>query len=321
MIYSLDHPNPLTHSLLFCKLRGYLFQICLMLSRWFVAFACIDRYAQSSENVRLRNFASVRTSYRSIIGIIIFWSIICTHRAIFYQIKGNICGIVTNFGASIYHTLYVLIGGGILPATIMTGCAFLIRRNLARKRQRRHTQVTTVIRTEHERQQHSLDQQVLSLLFIQSFFYTLLTTPQLINLVYSTVSSTNPNISADQLAIESIAAFLAELMLYVFPVASFYVYTLTARTFRQELIKVFRSLFNFVARRSHVQIVPTNNSLTIQYKTGNQTVLARLSNRRIARSSLNTGTEILPVPPKLDDGQRLPAVNEVHSTVCKDINM
>ncbi|CAF1126543.1 unnamed protein product [Adineta steineri] len=258
-VYSLDYPDLLIHSLYFCKIRGYLFQIGLMVSRWFVVFACIDRYTQSSDNARLRNFASARMSIRSIIGIIIFWSIICTHRLIFYEIKGTICGIVTNFGAALYHALYVTIGGGILPAGIMIGCALLIRRNLARKRQRRQQQVTTVASIEHGRQKRSLDHQVLNLLLIQSACYIVLTTPQVVNLLYSTASSTIPNRTADTLAINGLLAFVAELMLYIFPVASFYLYTLTARTFRGELIKIFRSLPIPGMRCGATQIAPVDN--------------------------------------------------------------
>ncbi len=44
-MYTLNHPDPQLQSLLFCKLRNYLFQICLMLSRYYISFACIDRYA------------------------------------------------------------------------------------------------------------------------------------------------------------------------------------------------------------------------------------------------------------------------------------
>ena len=114
-MYSLNHSNPRIESLLFCKIRGYIFQITLMLSRWFVAFACIDRYASCSDKANLRNFAKTQIAYR----IIITWSIICIHRLIFYEIKGNLCAIITNIGAAIYHSLYVLIRGGILPTAIM----------------------------------------------------------------------------------------------------------------------------------------------------------------------------------------------------------
>jgi hypothetical protein len=87
VLYSLNNPDPQIQSLLFCKIRGYLFQISIILSRWFVAFACIDRYASTSMTVRLRNFAKRRMAYRIIVLIIIFWSLICIHRLIFNEIK------------------------------------------------------------------------------------------------------------------------------------------------------------------------------------------------------------------------------------------
>jgi hypothetical protein len=135
-LYSFNNANPQIQSLLFCKIRGYLFQICLLLSRWYVTFAYIDRCAFTSENVRLRRFVNKRTAYRVIIVIIIFWSIICSHRLLFYEIQGNICGIVNSMGAALYHSSYVIIGGGISRAMITIICACLIHRNLAHKEQR-----------------------------------------------------------------------------------------------------------------------------------------------------------------------------------------
>ncbi|CAF4125434.1 unnamed protein product [Rotaria sp. Silwood2] len=233
VVYSLNNPDPQIESLLFCKLRGYIFQICLMLSRWFVAFACIDRYALTSEKIHLRNFAKPKIAYRIIIIIIIFWSIICSHRLIFYGIKGEFCGIMNNMTAALYHSLYVIIGGGILPAMIMMICAYLIRQNLAY----RHKKRTQLSLGDHQR--NSLDQQVLHILFVQIVCYIIFTTPQLCNLVFITISITLPNRSSENLAIGSFLSFLAELMLYLFPVTSFYLYTLTSRTFRKELIKFF----------------------------------------------------------------------------------
>ncbi|CAM4804804.1 unnamed protein product [Rotaria magnacalcarata] len=236
VLYSLDEPDPQLHSIVFCKLRGYLFQICLMLSRWFVAFACIDRYGLSSENTHLRNFATSKVAYRAIIAITVFWSIICTHRLIFYAIKVNVCGIVNNMIAALYHSLYVIIGGGVLPATIMILCAFLIHRNLAFRHQIR-ARLALV-----DRGRIKLDQQVHKILFAQIICYIIFTIPQLCNLVFSTISITIPHRSTEHLAIEAFVAFIAEFMLYLFPVTSFYLYTLTSRTFRKELMQFFRSL-------------------------------------------------------------------------------
>jgi hypothetical protein len=272
-MYSLNHLDPQTTSLLFCKIRGYIFQISLMFSRWFVAFACFDRYASSSENVRLRNFAKTRITYRIIIIIIIVWSIICTHRPIFYQIKGNSCGILTDTGAAIYHCLYVIIGGGILPAGMMIICALLVRRNLARKQQKR-----TDLKRGHQR--NSLDQQVLRLLFIQIVCYIIFTIPQLANLVFNTFSNTIPNRSTDRLAIEKFINFIAELMLYMFPVTSFYLYTLTSRTFRNVLIDLLRlrSLSRLICRNSR-QIAPLAVMTTVNYHGEDQHTAIYLSQR------------------------------------------
>ncbi|CAF3398387.1 unnamed protein product [Rotaria sp. Silwood1] len=236
-LYSLNNPDPQIQSLLFCKLRGYIFQICLMLSRWFITFACIDRCASTSNKINLRNFAKPKIAYRIIIIIIIFWSIICSHRLIFYEIKENLCGIINNMAAALYHGLYVIIGGGIIPIIIMITSAWLIRRNLLHKHKKR----TQLSLGRHQR--NALDQQVLRILFVQITCYIIFTVPQLCNLVFNTISITIPNRSNEHLAIERFLSFIAELMLYLFPVTSFYLYTLTSRTFRNELIKFFRSIF------------------------------------------------------------------------------
>ncbi|CAF4259881.1 unnamed protein product, partial [Rotaria sordida] len=153
--------------------------------------------------------------------------------------------------AALYHSLYVIIGGGIFPAMIMIICAYFIRRNLAHKHQRR-AQLSL-----GDYQRNPLDQQVLKILFMQIICYIIFTTPQLCNLVFNTISITMSNRSNEQLIIEAFIAFLAELMLYLFPVTSFYLYTLTSRTFRKESIKFFRSI---IGRKN--RIIPVIDGTT-----------------------------------------------------------
>ena len=254
-LYTLDHLNPQVQFLWFCKVRGYLFQICLMLSRWFVAFACLDRCALSSDQVRFRNLATRRNAYCVIAAVMIFWTVLCSHRLIFYEVNGELCGIVNNAGAALYHSLYVVIGGGILPSVIMILCACMIRQNLVRKQQRR-AQVSTA----KERQMNTLDQQVHRLLFIQIIFYITFTTPQLTNLIFRDISIRIADPSEDQLSIQKFFGFIAELMLYLFPVTSFYLYTLTSRTFRLELTKCFRAWFHLRHQaKQQVGDITTNN--------------------------------------------------------------
>ena len=158
------------------------------------------------------------------------------HRIIFYEIKGNVCGIVNNIWASFYHTAYVIFAVGLFPSLTMSICACLIRRNLAYKQQRRAQLTLVSIR------RNALDQQVLNILFMQIICYVLFTLPQMANLVFSTISTTIPNRSNDHLAIERFVLFIGELMLYLFGVTSFYLYTLTSPTFRSEFIKFLRSI-------------------------------------------------------------------------------
>ncbi|CAF1505862.1 unnamed protein product, partial [Rotaria sordida] len=222
----------------------------------------------TSDKITLRNFAKPRITYRIIIIIIIFWSIICSHRLIFYEIKGNFCGIINNMAAALYHSLYVIIGGGIFPAMIMIICAYFIRRNLAHKHQRR-AQLSL-----GDYQGNRLDQQVLHILFVQIICYIIFTTPQLCNLVFNTILIITPYRSNDELAFESFLNFLAELMLYLFPVTSFYLYTLTSRRFRKELIDFFRLLLIYCGRH---QITLTETALIPHHRMENNEIIVNAS--------------------------------------------
>jgi H+/gluconate symporter-like permease len=176
-------------------------------------------------------------------------------------------------GAALYHSAYVIIGGGILPTMIMTICACFIRQNLAHKQQRRMQIAST------HRAERSFDQQVLKILFIQIIFYVLFIIPQLGNLVFNTISVTIPNRSADHLAIEQFVTFIAEFMLYLFPVTSFYLYTLTSRTFRKELMKYFRTMHIPCFRN---RIVPTGVTTAVDHHLGNQYSMAKVMVKRTA---------------------------------------
>ena len=270
--YNLNQSNSQTQSLVFCKMWNYIFQISLMLSRWFVVFACIDRYALTSDKIRLRNFAKPKVAYWTIIAIITIWSIICSHRLIFYEIHGSICEIANNMGAALYHSAYVIIGGGLLPVTIMILCTYFIRRNLARRKQKRMQLFLA------QYSANSLDQQLLKILFIQIICYIIFIIPQLCNLVFGAVSIAVANQSMEYLAVQQFVAFVAELILYLFPVTSFYLYTLTSRSFRKELMKFFQSIHIY---RSQRQVAATLDSNVHCNLGKQQATVAVIVNRTI----------------------------------------
>ncbi|CAF0884972.1 unnamed protein product, partial [Rotaria sordida] len=115
-------------------------------------------------------------------------------------------------------------------------------------------------------QRNRLDQQVLKILFVQVVCYIIFTIPQLCNLVFNTISITIPNRSNEHLIIEIFIAFLAELMLYLFPVTSFYLYTLTSRRFRKELIDFFCLLLVSCGGN---RIVPIAGTSISRHRMGN----------------------------------------------------
>ncbi|CAF3583158.1 unnamed protein product [Adineta steineri] len=58
-MYTLNHADPITTIPAFCKMRIYLIQVVALTYRWSLTAACLDRYALSSTNTRLRKFAKV----------------------------------------------------------------------------------------------------------------------------------------------------------------------------------------------------------------------------------------------------------------------
>ena len=243
ILYTLNNANPTTTIVTFCKIRFYLLQSSAMAYRWCLVMACIDRYALSSTNASLRNFAQASMA-RRVVAIVVPTSFIFpVHILIFFDIRSGICGVVYNIIASIYHSIFMIVLGVIIPASIMIGCALLIHHNLVLKRQRRQQNAieTSVERNKVHHSQRKRDQQVLMMLLIQAIVFAILTTPLLINNFYTAATVFVSNKSPDRLAIERFAAFLTEMTMLCYPTSSFYLHTLVSRTFRGDLVRVISS--------------------------------------------------------------------------------
>ncbi|CAF3965081.1 unnamed protein product [Rotaria sordida] len=177
LLYTLNNPDPNTTIRAFCKSRVYILQSTFMMTHWMITIACIDRYALSSRNARLRQFAQVYIARRAVVIIICIWLILPIHTIVFYEIRpgASICAIVYDRTAALYHSSYTIVTGGIFPLTIMITCSLLIRHNLAIKRSKREEHVTesnfVTQRTSHERIQRTRDRHALAMLFIQVIVY------------------------------------------------------------------------------------------------------------------------------------------------------
>jgi len=262
-LYTLNHINPVTSISSICKMRYYILQSTAMIYRWYLTIACFDRFALSSTNVRLRNFAKVQIARRVVIIITIIWIILPIYILVFYNIRNNTCGIFFNIVASLYHSIFITLTASIFPVLIMTICALLTRRNLALKRERRQRNVLQ--RRNEEKLENKRDQQVLIMLFIQIMFYGITILPLMAIYFYSAITIYT-NKSSNRLNIEQFLTYLVEMINFLFPVCSFYLYTMASHMFRVELKIMLRSLFKCQLLENTIRVGPIIHEMQIRDK-------------------------------------------------------
>jgi hypothetical protein len=269
-MYALDHVDPNTSILAFCKLRIYLNQVVALTYRWSLTVACFDRFALSSINARLRNSARVRVA-RSVVGmLVVIWLILPVHTLIFYNLRAGACGILYSTAAALYHSIFTTMVSCVLPASIMFTCALLIRRNLTLERQRHQptANLQRGARNEVEHSDRTEDQQVLIMLFSQVIVYIISVTPLMAFSIYTSVTF---NISNKP--IERFTGFTAEAMIYL--------YTMSSRTFRKELISLLRSALA-CRRLINIQRVELiTNDITLRRNAGNLSTAIQVSQSHV----------------------------------------
>ncbi|CAF1287354.1 unnamed protein product [Adineta steineri] len=240
-IYAYNHVDPVTTIIAFCKIRYYVIQSTSMMYRWSLTAACFDRYALSSSNVRLRNFSRVYIARRVVIIIVLAWIVLPVHILLFHSIRNGICGPRYSIATALYHSIFTTITGCILPILFMSIFTLLTYRNLVLKQKRRQF----IIRQKRDEinevmnSQRIRDIQVLALLLTQVFLYIIATTPLMIWLFYNAITLTTTK-SMNRLVIERFVGVMIELLVDCYPVLACYMYTMSSRTFRIELLKLCR---------------------------------------------------------------------------------
>jgi ABC-type siderophore export system fused ATPase/permease subunit len=145
----------------------------------------------------------------------------------------------------------------------MNICALLTRRNLALKRERRQRNVLQ--KRNEEKFQSKRDQQVLIMLFIQMMFYGITILP-LMGIYFYSAITIYTNKSSDRLNIEQFITYLVEMINFLFPVCSFYLYTMASHMFRIELKTMLRSLFKCQLLENTIRVGPIIHEMQIRDK-------------------------------------------------------
>jgi hypothetical protein len=272
-LYTVYCTDLMLKSVFFCKFRNYYQQVAYMIMRWSLVAACLDRVALSSYNIRWHRFARVYVAYRVVAIMTVVWLILPAPSLFYYDIRGPSCGSAYNLATQYYHASYVLFTGFVLPVSIMIISALVIFSNLVNKRKRRQVMVVKQqeIRNLREDAQRRRDRQVLFILLGQSVAYFIASAPWFTYLFYLSATISVNNKSAERIAIERFAYFLAEPIQYLFPILSFYLYVMTSSVYRSELLIMIRSLLRCGWWNNIHRVEPATSNPANQNRNEHQT--------------------------------------------------
>ncbi|CAF3720897.1 unnamed protein product [Rotaria sp. Silwood1] len=246
IIYALDHPNPLSYSLVFCKLQYYLRHVFSQSMRTFFVLACADRYATSSNRVCIRSFSRQQVAIRIISLVILFWLLLGIFPTMLYTINKSICD--AQYGLpDILYSAYIMIVLGIFPIVSLLTFGILMVMNLkeirARARSLKNGTTVTILRKR--------DRDMMRMLLTESIVYICTTIPNTVVLIYKAVVQ-NKVSSGEYQDVELFIFFVSRIFLLYFNNSlSFWIYLSTSRSFRLELKNLFIKWFTFIKKKTY----------------------------------------------------------------------
>ncbi|CAF1047907.1 unnamed protein product [Adineta steineri] len=267
-LYSLNHRDPLTYSVPYCKIRQYLISAIFTMARCCVGMACVDRYAITSQNTHIRAFGRPHIARFIIITIIIVWLILPVHLIIYNTIQNSRCimpGLYPYFFAA-----YAIIIAAIIPPSMMITFSILAAKNIRQMRRRIQPSSMDTIVGNSNIHLKQYDYQLLKMLFIDVIIYCISAIPSPIYYIYAAITLQSIK-TAEQIAWQNFFSYLAyQFLLYIAASTSLYTNLLVSKAFRKEF-QVFMNRFivneqQFFAVKSNKMI--NNNS----FQTGQATI-------------------------------------------------
>ncbi|CAF0890220.1 unnamed protein product [Adineta ricciae] len=257
-IHSLYNSPPENANWIYCKLRLYIRNALLVISRSYLSLACVACYAQSSRNARIRELFRPKIVFRLIILVPIIWFIIPLHIPLLTTIQNGKC-LMWAGAAALYHSIYICFVAAILPTGTMIVFSLLAFRNLQQmKRNVQPADDLPAHNTEKLRLQQR-DRQLSKMLFVQIIVYMIFTFSYPLNTLYNAVVLIiGGTKSTERTTIENFVLFLtSSFLLNFYSAASFFVFS-TSTAFRKELRQVFAFIVpitNTNTKRGHTTYV------------------------------------------------------------------
>ncbi|CAF1468050.1 unnamed protein product [Adineta steineri] len=238
-----------------CKFRAFIMFVSRSIAFWLVAFAAIDRWLLSSNQRQRRQFSSLKNAQQGTIAIIILSS--CLYCQVLYCYDANmisaplhcygktiICRLVTDLTYALVTILCPLLIMCIFGLMTLSNIRRIHSHRLSEseltetKENNRKTSKSTNLQT---RKRKRIDRHLRHVLFIQIIFSTILTIPQVIEKLYTTLTMNQMKSSLNITIDEFIYNFVL-LLTYLASGMPFYIYTLSGgNTFRNGLMELFKT--------------------------------------------------------------------------------
>ena len=231
IIYSLDHPDPSSTSLIFCKVQYYFRHVSSQMMRSFIILACADRYALCSTRARIRSFNQYYVAIRLIPCVVIGWLALTSFIPVLQSIENGKCDTFNTDYALIY-TIYNFIFIGVVPPVAMMILGYMIVVNLKWIRTRFQSNTGRNATQDLIRKR---DQYLVRITLVDVTVYLFTTAPYTIVMVYLTATASIDK-SIERKRIESFTKYLSQsFLVYLNDVLPFWIYFLVSRPFRQRL--------------------------------------------------------------------------------------
>ncbi|CAF0910349.1 unnamed protein product [Rotaria sordida] len=224
------------YSSTFCKARGYIIHVLLMMSRSSVALACIDRFALCSRNAHIRRLNQYNIAILLVIIVCILWLTLPIHVLIYIDIQmpGRRCG-----GSGTYLIVYSIYAAIVtsIPLFIMIIFSFLAIQNLRLSYIRIHPNIVyTNENINRPIRMQKRDIQLMTIVISEVVIYFISTVWFPIYTIYLTITS-NISKTTNRLAIEGFIRYLAlQFLIFINSCSIFYIHLLASKPFRQECV-------------------------------------------------------------------------------------
>lgn len=265
-VYVVNHGDPTLSSLISCKLRYYLPHVWGQMARYFLVLACIDRFAMTSANVRLRAFSRPSTARYLMSIITIFCHLIAIHLLIMITVSNGRCGPMGAYYP--VYTFYLFIFFNLIPPATMAVFGSLAYLNMKRIRSRVRPTGNIVVGSRRHGRIQRYDRELLGMLLAEVVVY--ITTTLLYPFILLEASITNLmsiDKSLQQIQIENFVLFIASFLVTLNHAAPFYIYFLTSQAFRRDIKQLANKSWRFIARRIDVTVTQVTGRTPLQGET------------------------------------------------------